>query len=369
VKVPGRSRLGRLRLPAGAPAATPSGSAWNLEIQIHPADIRRRVRYLFLKRRHLTLVSLAALLYVGALALGVAVAPGVVSGLTNRDEYLRLAGERSQSGKRLQAVIARLSQLDQRTGALGLRLEKVFLAYGLPPVRPRRAAPRVGALTGPRSIYRAALEQGEHLHTRVVERLDALDGGLDAVSAFEGAHPDLVQTTPSIAPLRGDQFVLVSGFGPRRSPFTHELERHTGIDLAAAAGTPVRATADGTVAFAGRYPPAPPGRSEWWRLGNLVIVENGGGFVTLFGHADELAVKTGQQVKRGDRLATVGSSGWSASPHLYYEVRRKTGDGVYRPVDPLLYILDHRFANDEQLVPKARAAPPLVDFEPLPPLK
>jgi hypothetical protein len=65
----------------------------------------------------------------------------------------------------------------------------------------------------------------------------------------------------------------------------------------------------------------------------------------------------------------VGSSGWSASPHLYYEVRRKTGEGVYRPVDPLLYILDHRFANDEQLVPKARAAPPLLDFEPLPPLK
>ena len=359
-------RLRRLRLPAGAPAATPSGSAWNLEIQIHPADIRRRVRYLFLKRRHLTLVSLAALLYVGALALAVAVAPGVISGLTNRDEYLRLAGERSQSGKRLQAVIERLSQLDQRTGALGLRLEKVFLAYGLPPVRPRRQASSTGLRPGPRSIYRAALEQGEQLRTRVVERLDALDGGLDAVSAFEGAHPDQVRTTPSVAPLRGDQFVLVSGFGPRRSPFTHELERHTGIDLAAPAGTPVHATADGTVVFAGHYP---PGRSEWWRLGNLVIVENGAGFVTLFGHAEELAVKAGQRVKRGDRLATVGNSGWSASPHLYYEVRRKTGDGVYSPVDPLLYILDHRFPNDEQLVLKARAAPPLLDFEPLPPLK
>ncbi len=318
---------GRLRLPAGAPAATPSGSPWNLEIQIHPADIRRRVRYLFLKRRHLTLVSLAALLYLGYLALGVALAPGVVSGLTNRDEYLRLAGERSQSGRRLQAVIARLSQLDGRTGALGLRLEKVFLAYGLPPVRPRRSAapggPPSGTLAGARSIYRADLEQGERLRTRVVERLDALDGGLDAVSAFEGAHPDQVRTTPSVSPLRGDQFVLVSGFGPRRSPFTHELERHTGIDLAAVTGTPVRATADGTVAFAGHYPPAPPGGSEWWRLGNLVIVANGGGFVTLFGHADELAVKTGQQVKRGDRLATVGNSGWSASPHLYYEVRRR----------------------------------------------
>jgi murein DD-endopeptidase MepM/ murein hydrolase activator NlpD len=294
------------------------------------------------------------------------VAPGVIGGLTHRDEYLRLAGERAQSGKRLQAVIERLSQLDQRTGALGLRLEKIFLAYGLPPVRSRRAAAAVSSRLGTRSIYRADLEQGGRLRTRVVERLDALDGGLDAVSAFEGAHPDQVRTTPSVAPLRGDQFVLVSGFGPRRSPFTHELERHTGIDLAAATGTSVHATADGTVAFAGHYP---PGRGEWWRLGNLVIVENGAGFFTLFGHAEELAVKAGQRVKRGDRLATVGNSGWSASPHLYYEVRRKIGDGTYRPVDPLLYILDHRFPNDEQLVLQARAAPPLLDFEPLPPLK
>jgi murein DD-endopeptidase MepM/ murein hydrolase activator NlpD len=357
-------RLGRF--PSPAPAAAPSGGSWSLEVQIHPGDIRRRVRYLFLSRRQLTLASVVAVVYLAGIALAAAVAPGVVGGLTNRDEYQRLIAERTRQGERLQALVDHVGRIDRRAADLDLRMEKVFLAYGLPPVRPRGKSPRPSrptAASGSRSIYAGTVEQGTRLRTRLLERLDALDGALDEVSAFEGAHPEQVRATPAVGPLRGSDFVLVSGFGPRRSPFTHELERHTGVDLAAPAGTPVHATADGVVAFAGELP---PGRSEWWRLGNLVIVENGDGFVTLFGHAERLDVKTGQRVRRGDRLATVGSSGWSSSPHLYYEVRRKQGDGKFRPVDPLIYILDHRWPNEEQLLLKARAAPPPADFEPLP---
>jgi hypothetical protein len=342
-----------------------SGGRWSLEVQIHPSDIRQRGRYFFLSRRQLLFASFLALLYLAGIALAAAVAPGVIGGLTNGGEYQGLIAERTRQGERLHALIDHLDRLDHRAGDLNLRLGRVFLAYGLPPVRPRAQGPPAAA--GPASIYTGAIEQGRRLQTRVMERLDALDGSLDAVSAFEGAHPDQVRATPSVAPLRAE-LILVSGFGRRRSPFTHELERHTGVDLAAPAATPIHATADGVVAFAGQSPiGGAAGRGGgWWRYGNLVVVENGEGFVTLFGHADKVEVRPGQRVKRGDRLATVGSTGWSTSPHLYYEVRRREADGVYRPVDPLIYILDHRWPNEEQLLLKTRAAPPVRDFEPLP---
>jgi murein DD-endopeptidase MepM/ murein hydrolase activator NlpD len=345
-----------------------SGGRWSLEVQIHPSDIRQRVRYFFLSRRQLTVLAFLALLYLAGIALAAAVAPAVmgelIGGLTNGGEYQGLIAERARQGERLRTLAGRLDRLDHRAGDLNLRLGRVFLAYGLPPVRPRAQAPPT--VSGPSSIYAGDIEQGWRLQTRLMERLDALDGSLDAVSAFEGAHPDQVRTTPSVAPLRGE-LILVGGFGGRRSPFTHEPERHTGVDLAAPAGTPIHATADGVIAFAGQSPIAGAGHGAgWWRYGNLVMVENGEGFVTLFGHADKIEVKTGQRVKRGDRLATVGSTGWSTSPHLYYEVRRREADGVYRPVDPLIYILDHRWPNEEQLLLKTRTAPPVRDFEPLP---
>jgi murein DD-endopeptidase MepM/ murein hydrolase activator NlpD len=202
------------------------------------------------------------------------------------------------------------------------------------------------------------------LRLRVRDRLIALDSSLRAVQAFEREHPELVRTTPSTCPLRGE-FVLTSPFGNRRSPFTAERELHAGADLAAPLETPVYATADGVVAFAGQYP---LGRSAvWWRYGNLVLVENGEGFVTVFGHASRVEVRRGQRVRRGDRLATVGSSGWSTNPHLHYEVRRRGADGVFRPVEPMVFILDRRWPSEERLLVQARNAPPPRDFEPLPP--
>jgi murein DD-endopeptidase MepM/ murein hydrolase activator NlpD len=341
------------------------GERWRLEVQIHPSDIRKRVRYLFLSRLQITGWLLPVLLFLLALALAAAVAPGVVNGLTNREEYKLLAAERSRQGERLQALLGRMSELDRRVAELNLRMDKVFMAYALPPAAAPPQTVPASRVPVPRSIYAGSIEQGDRLRGRIRDRLRDADMDLRQVSEFERAHPEQVRTTPSVCPLHGEDFVLISSFGNRRSPFTKELELHAGVDLAAPVGTPVYATADGVVSFAGQYPLSrSPG---WWRYGNLVLIDNGDGFVTIFGHADRVEVRAGQAVRRGDRLATVGSSGWSTSPHLHHEVRRKGADGVFRPVDPLLFILDHHWPNDERLLLNARNARPVQGFEPLPP--
>lgn len=343
----------------------PEAGRWSLEIQIHPGDIRKRVRYFFLSRRHLVLWSIVALLYLAGIALAAAVAPGVVSGLLNRREYRGLIAERRLQGERLQALVGRLEDLDRHAQGLGQRMEVAFLVYGLQPAPARGNAARSKVVAADaESIYGDTITEGRRLQMRVRERLQTLDGSLGEVHAFEAENPERVRTTPSVCPLRGSEFVLVGSFGRRRSPFTHQLEDHSGADLAAPVGTPVHATADGVVLFAGQVPLA---RSAgWWRYGNLVIVENGDDFITLFGHDERVTVRPGQRVKRGDLLATVGNTGWATSPHLHYEIRRRDAGGVYRPIDPLIYILDYHWPNEDRLLVAARAAPPLADFEPLP---
>lgn len=112
-------------------------------------------------------------------------------------------------------------------------------------------------------------------------------------------------------PVRG---VLYARFGKKGK------EPHDGIDLAAPAGTPVKTAAPGTVLFAG----------DQKGYGLIVIVEHDSGLITLYAHNRDLRVKTGQKVREGQVVATVGDSGRTSGPHLHFEVRK---NGV--PVDPL----------------------------------
>lgn len=115
-------------------------------------------------------------------------------------------------------------------------------------------------------------------------------------------------------PLRG---VLYARFGKKGK------DPHDGIDLAAPAGQPVKTAAAGAVLFAG----------EQKGYGLIVIVEHDDGLITLYAHNRDLRVKTGQKVRPGQVVATVGDSGKTSGPHLHFEVRR---EGV--PVDPLDFL-------------------------------
>jgi murein DD-endopeptidase MepM/ murein hydrolase activator NlpD len=345
--------------------ATGAARRWvrGLEIQIHPADIRRRVVYLFLGRSELTLGSLAALVYAFFLALALGLAPGVVKGLLGSQEYQMRVAEREQQGERLQALVGRIAELEERSRALGVQTAKVRLAYGLGNPPPPAAAGSAGGGAAADSIYADAMEQGDRLRGRMAGDLTRLDARLSEVEAFERAHPDLVSTTPAACPVKG-RFVLLSAFARRKNPFTHAAEFHSGLDLAADVGTPVHAPADGTVVFAGQLPPGRGG--SWWRLGNFVLVRDGDRFYTAFGHLAAIQVRRGAKLRRGEVLGTVGNSGWSTSPHLHYEIRREGAGGDDRPVDPRIYILDHRWPDEERLLSGAGSGPRPGEYDPLP---
>ena len=113
--------------------------------------------------------------------------------------------------------------------------------------------------------------------------------------------------TPSIMPARG---FITSYYGWRRHPLTRQSEFHRGLDVANLVGTPVVATADGQVVFAG------------WKsgFGRFLEIDHGYGYVTRYGHLRTIMVRVGDMVFRGQTVARVGSSGAATGPHVHYEV-------------------------------------------------
>ncbi len=118
---------------------------------------------------------------------------------------------------------------------------------------------------------------------------------------------------------------LNSEFGTRIHPITNKKHTHSGIDMGVPQGTPIYAAESGVVIIA-----------QWWSsYGNCVIIDHGGGLWTVYGHIKNggILVKKGQEVKRGDKIALVGSTGQSTGPHLHFEVRKDE-----KPVDPVPYL-------------------------------
>ncbi len=127
---------------------------------------------------------------------------------------------------------------------------------------------------------------------------------------------------PSEKPVKTAEFT--SAFGVRSDPFRHGAAMHAGIDLAGPVGTPIYATADGTVTRAG------------WNsggYGNLVEVDHGRGIMTRYGHMSAIQVSAGQRVTRGQQIGRMGSTGRSTGSHLHYEVRIDNS-----PVNPIPFM-------------------------------
>ncbi|MCQ2286053.1 MAG: M23 family metallopeptidase [Bacteroidales bacterium] len=159
----------------------------------------------------------------------------------------------------------------------------------------------------------------------LIVRLSVQEQSLDKIEKLVSQKAEMMGSIPAIRPLKNISEIS-SGFGMRYHPILKTLRRHTGIDIAAPKGTPVYATADGTVSR------EKPGSG----YGNTVILNHGYSYKTLYAHLSKTNVKAGQKVKRGQIIGYVGNTGLSFGSHLHYEVRKND-----IPVNPV-----HYFFND-----------------------
>jgi len=144
-------------------------------------------------------------------------------------------------------------------------------------------------------------------------RLDSLNASLYDMLIIRGENKaEMLPYFPAIQPIENRDLTLIaSGFGHRIHPIYKIPKLHNGIDFSAPVGTPVYATGNGVVKVSSRSARG---------LGNQILIDHGYGYETLFACMDELNVRIGQEVKRGDLIGTVGSTGLSVAPHLHYEV-------------------------------------------------
>jgi murein DD-endopeptidase MepM/ murein hydrolase activator NlpD len=153
----------------------------------------------------------------------------------------------------------------------------------------------------------------------------------------------LLSHTPAIQPVSNkDLSRIASGFGYRIDPVYKTTKFHAGLDFAAPQGTPIYATADGTVTTSG---------NSGNGFGNHVIINHGYGYETLYGHMVRVKASNGAKVKRGEVIGWVGSTGKSTGPHCHYEVH-KNGEKI----DPIYFFYNDLSPEQFDLILKKAAA-------------
>jgi murein DD-endopeptidase MepM/ murein hydrolase activator NlpD len=178
-----------------------------------------------------------------------------------------------------------------------------------------------GGSNSPALALLPSLNSPEDTFGLLRDLLEGLESRLQSVGSGVEKRNRLAAATPSIWPATG---WLSSAMGRRRDPFTGGPDFHPGLDISADRGSPVYATANGTVVHAG-------GAAAY---GNLVRIDHGFGLESRYGHLERIDIAAGAVVQRGDRIGTVGSTGRATAPHLHYEVR--VNDRLLNPLQFLL---------------------------------
>jgi murein DD-endopeptidase MepM/ murein hydrolase activator NlpD len=220
---------------------------------------------------------------------------------------------------RYQNLQKEVSQTNQQLAGLELYANEVSVLFGLKE-----------KLQGPSDI--AAQGKLVPSYAESVQDYDFLRNANTLAlltSSSRRIHP--LGGTPNLWPIDGR---LLSGFGQRNDPFGDEGEFHKGVDLGAPVGTPVHVTADGVVRFAAS-------QSGY----GLVVVVDHGSIETLYAHLSRMYVHPGQEIRRGELVGAVGTTGRVTAPHLHYEVHQNG-----RPVNPYQYLAKsnvfHQIAKD-----------------------
>ena len=209
-----------------------------------------------------------------------------------------------------QRQVSTLNSIESVFDSKARRIRGVLAELGL---EAGKAAPVERAMGGPFVPPHQPKDAGAF--ERQLHRIDLARAQIHRLSRTLGS-------VPVRRPLDGEVDPS-SGFGVRADPFTGSPAMHTGLDMLADPGDPVRATADGTVKAAG------------WSggYGRVVDVDHGNGLSTRYAHLSSVDVRVGQAVRIGQIVGKVGSSGRSTGPHLHYETRVRG-----EPVDPQKFL-------------------------------
>lgn len=275
-------------------------------------------------------------------------------------EYLALHGSLSITGLNVDRLVEKALKTTQNEGIGGPYLVEdgtspIFLAppaFSTPPAFSALAPMPTSSLYGePTGLLRAALTRSDSMHAGAfgqgVLELDERYARLDALRS-------LLRNLPLVRPVDTGRFT--SGFGHRKDPFTGRRAFHSGLDFSDARGTPILATAPGTIIFAGRRP----------GYGNTVEIDHGFDIMTRYAHLDRILVTRGDDVDFRDKIGTMGSTGRSTGIHLHYEILHqgnalnpmnfiRAGRDVFRQSKKQLQEISHR-EGDGPAVPDLERA-------------
>jgi len=249
------------------------------------------------------------------------------------ERFNQVRQERETLRKDYQQMAQVAHDRDVQVASLGALANEVTALYGLKRSKmasgkPEAAASAAAKPTPPslaltddvdQQQVKLSIDQFYALRTQAMsgQVSRALEGGLSP--SFTGDWTALADA-PSLWPIEGR---VASSFGERQDPINGEGAFHSGIDIDAPTGTPVRASADGEVS----------GATLGAGYGRQIVLDHGHDVITLYGHLSALAVVPGQRVMRGQVIGYVGQTGRATGPHLHYEVR------VHKvPVNPHKYL-------------------------------
>ena len=254
--------------------------------------------------------------------------------LLKTESYNQVRAERETLRQNYQRMAEIAHNRSVQVASLGALANEVTALYGLRQNRlnaAKTATPASGAASAPapptlaqsddlsQQQFANAIDTFYALRTEAMsgQVSRAMESGLTA--NFTGDWTELADA-PSLWPIEGR---VASSFGERQDPINGEGAFHTGVDIDAPYGTPVRAAADGDVS----------GAEMGAGYGRAVVLDHGHDVLTLYGHLSAIAVVPGEHVTRGQIIGFVGQSGRATGPHLHYEVR------VHNvPVNPHKYL-------------------------------
>jgi murein DD-endopeptidase MepM/ murein hydrolase activator NlpD len=257
-------------------------------------------------------------------------ATNVVAGLLasfmiNSRENEALQSENRKLKSHITEVETQLASMSQQLTALGQTDKLLRMMADLPPLDDDVKQVGIGGspMESPVDVNMPELTYTNWSVDKIEREIDLQRTSFEEIHHKLTVNAQLLEHTPTLRPLVGGY--ISSGFGVRRDPFTKRVEAHAGVDITQERGTPVDATAEGQVIYAGQY----------YSYGKFVVIDHGFGYQTAYGHLSAINVRLGQYVDKGQAIGAVGSTGRSTGPHLHYEVRVNG-----QPVDPTDYFFE-----------------------------